>query len=411
MKLLFLMYDPLPPQRPDVRVLFGQELPRLGVHSDLVGQISPQAAPPWAWPAGELQPAGRERKGLWGELLRPLQDLAGMRRALRREHRVIQVRDKIRTGLLALCVARLTGRRLAYWMSFPFAAGYRVRARQLRAARGPWRAAPHALRALLAGWACERLLLPRADHVFVQSEAMLEAVAQLGVARERLTAVPMGVDLALLRASPRGAGERPARLQGRRVLAYLGVMGPARQSDFLLEVLRELNGLLPPSEPPPLLLLIGDAPSPDEQDWLRRCIADSGLAQQVWLTGWLPQAEALALLREAELGLSPVPRGELYDVSSPTKAVEYLALGLPCVGNDIPDQRLVLERSGAGLCVPMQARPFAQACACILNDPALAAELAAKGPPWVAAHRGYERLAALVAPVYRRLAGEGDGDV
>jgi glycosyltransferase involved in cell wall biosynthesis len=154
-----------------------------------------------------------------------------------------------------------------------------------------------------------------------------------------------------------------------------------------------------------MLLLAGDGASADEQAWMRNSIADSGLSDHVWLTGWLPQAEGLALLRHADVGLSPIPRGPLFDVSSPTKAAEYLALGLPCVGNDIPDQQLVLEQSGAGLCVPMEAPAFAAACLRVLQDADLAASLRANGPPWVAANRSYEVLARSVAAVYRRLVG------
>jgi glycosyltransferase involved in cell wall biosynthesis len=102
----------------------------------------------------------------------------------------------------------------------------------------------------------------------------------------------------------------------------------------------------------------------------------------------------------AEAGLSPIPRGTLFDVSSPTKLVEYLALGIPGVANDIPDQALVIEESGAGLCVPMQADAFADATLRLLSDPALAAACAARGPAWVRAHRTYDILGRDVALAY-----------
>ena len=121
------------------------------------------------------------------------------------------------------------------------------------------------------------------------------------------------------------------------------------------------------------------------------------------LTGWLPQPEALRLLACAELAWSPVPRGPLFDVSSPTKAVEYLGLGLPCVGNDIPDQQLVLERSGGGLCVSMTPQAFAEASLALLSDADLARQMGESGRRWVREHRDYAVLARQVAAVYRRL--------
>ncbi|MBB4842297.1 glycosyltransferase involved in cell wall biosynthesis [Paucibacter oligotrophus] len=398
-RLLFLMYDYLPAFRPDVTVLFGKELKQLGIGTDLLGQVSgaKSLVEAKAWPAGEIFVYGRQRDGLLGQILRPLHDVALLFR-LKPKHDVIQVRDKIRTGLLALGVARLTGRKMTYWMSFPFAEGFKLRAQQVGASQGLANQLFYRLRAAFAGHIYYRCLAPRVDHLFVQSEAMLDFMASKGVARSKMTAVPMGVDLALF-AAGQCVVPRPPQLLGRKVLAYMGSLGQSRQSGFLLEVLRRVRV----QEPTAILLLAGDGPSADERAWVRQAIVDSGLADHVWLTGWLPQAEGLALLRHADVGLSPIPRGVLFDVSSPTKAAEYLALGLPCVGNDIPDQKLVLEQSAAGLCVDMDAQAFADACLQVLQNADLAASLRAKGPPWVAANRSYQVLAHSVAAVYRSL--------
>ncbi len=397
-RLLFLMYDPLPPFRPDVAALFGRELPLLGVRADLLGQEDKgSAARSSHWPAGSMWLTGRLRGGPLGEFLRPLADLWGLRR-LSPEHKVIQVRDKIRTGLLALLVARLTGRQFTYWMSFPFAEGFEVRARQLGARRGRLVQFANWVRAKTAGPVFYGFVAPHADHLFVQSEAMLDFMADKGIPRERMTAVPMGVDLELFNPSV-ARNATPARLQGRLVVAYLGVLARARQSDFLLQAFRQIKA----QRPQAMLLLIGDASSNDEHAWIRETISSSGLADDIWLTGWMPQREAVALLRHAHVGLSPVPRGTLYDVSSPTKAVEYLALGIPCVGNDIPDQKLVLECSGGGVCVPMDAESFARAAVEILDDSALAARLGACGSRWVRANRSYSVIARSVAAAYSGL--------
>ncbi len=402
MRLLFLMYDYLPAFRPDVTVLFGKELNQLGVETDLLGQVSATKVlvDAHAWLAGEVFVHGRQRKGVYFEMLRPFYDLALLRR-LKPEHSVIQVRDKIRSGLLALVVARLTGRKMTYWMSFPFAEGFKQRAQQVGASQGLANQLFYRLRAAFAGHVYYRWLAPRVDHLFVQSDAMLEFMAEKGVDRARMTAVPMGVDLSLFDAE-RPMSPLPDRFVGRKVMAYLGALGRARSSDFLLQVFKRVQL----EEPDAFLLLIGEGASEDEARWIRAQIESSGLAQHVWLTGWMPQPAAIALLRHAAVAVSAIPRGELFDTSSPTKAVEYLALGLPCVGNDIPDQKLVLESSGGGLCVPMEAEVFAQASLRVLRDADLAARLRRQGPPWVAAHRSYPVLAQEVAAVYHRMFAE-----
>jgi glycosyltransferase involved in cell wall biosynthesis len=176
-----------------------------------------------------------------------------------------------------------------------------------------------------------------------------------------------------------------------------------QEKSSLLHVLCEVRK----TTPNVLLMLVGDADNKLDSTWFRERIEHMGLADWVWVTGWMPREQALRYVKCAEVGLSPIPRGELFDVSSPTKAVEYLALSIPCVGNDIPDQRLVIEQSGGGLCVPMEVPAFASAISQLLDDAEHAARLGAQGRRWVFEHRAYRRIAEPIADVYIRLLGTG----
>jgi glycosyltransferase involved in cell wall biosynthesis len=111
----------------------------------------------------------------------------------------------------------------------------------------------------------------------------------------------------------------------------------------------------------------------------------------------LPMREAWALAASADCGVSPIPPGPLFDVSSPTKLVEYLALGLPAVATRIPDQEKVLRESGAGLCVEFSATELARAIALVLGDPSGWRDLARNGRAYIADHRSYSALSELVA--------------
>ncbi|MBD8531262.1 MULTISPECIES: glycosyltransferase [unclassified Massilia] len=394
--IAFIVRDPLPPLRADVATLFGAEMPRHGVFTELVGQGGEAGGKPWD--GGGMHVVG-SLKNRFASLLAPLWDALGLLRAWRRERPdCIQVRDKVASALLGLLAARLLRIPFVYWMSFPIVEGFEAR-RAAMAGQRRWAAwLGHALRAALARPVVYRLVLPRADHVFVQSDAMRDWLAGRGIAFERMTPVPMGVDAAVFDRAAITPSRDP-RLAGRRVVLYLGRVAQSRRSDFLLDVIACLRTQLPEA----LLVIAGEAPSTDEMIWMRTAIATRGLSHHVLLTGWLQQADALGYAVRAEVGLSPIPRGTLFDVSSPTKLVEYLALGIPGVANDIPDQQRVIEESGAGLCVPMQAEAFAAATLRLLREPALAAQCAARGPPWVAAHRTYGILAQGVAHAYQRI--------
>ena len=380
LSIAFVVRDPLPPTRADVLTLFGAELPRYGIGAVWIGQST--------HPQGALSGA-----------LSPVLDALGLWRAWRAGPiDCIQVRDKIAAALVGRLAAAMLGVPFFYWMSFPMAEGYAVRRDQIARQRRGLKWAAHALRAFLARVLVYRLVLPAARHVFVQSDAMADWLCGQGVARARMTAVPMGVDCALFdRAALTPADD--GRLDARRVIVYLGRIAHARRSDFLLDVV----DLLRRDVPDVLLVIAGDAASPDEMAWMRREVAARGLGNHVLLTGWLPQRAALGYALRAEVGLSPIPRGALFDVSSPTKLVEYLALGIASVANDIPDQQLVIEQSGAGLSAPMQAGPFSAAVHALLDDPALRSRLAARGPAWVRRHRSYDVLGRQVAEAYGRL--------
>jgi len=402
--IVFIVRDPLPPIRADVLTLFGTEMPRYGVATELVGQGGGPgggeggAAP---WPAGGMHVVG-SLKSRFASVCSPLWDLLGLLRAFRGARPAcIQVRDKIASGVLGRLVAAVRGVPFVYWMSFPIVEGFEVRRDDVGRRPGvvnrlKW--AAHALRAAASRHAIYKLVLPGARHIFVQSDAMADWLAAKGFARARMTAVPMGVDADLFDRD-RIAPVEDTRLDGRRVVLYLGRIARSRRSDFLLDVAELLRRAMPAT----LLVIAGDAPSDDEMAWMRSAIAERGLDEHVLLTGWLPQRTALGYALRAEVGLSPIPRGTLFDVSSPTKLVEYLALGIPSVANDIPDQQLVIDESGAGLCVPMEAQAFAAATLQLLQDRDLAARFALRGPAYVRNHRTYAILGRNVAGIYKKI--------
>ncbi|NOT84112.1 MAG: glycosyltransferase [Methylococcaceae bacterium] len=393
-RILFLMRDPLPPFRADVQILFGKYLPRLAIFSDILGQKDPNYTGDINWPAGKTIIAGAEHKGILAEFIRPFLD--GM--ALLKHHDafdIIQVRDKIRTAIFAWAYARWHKKPFVYWMSFPFVEGFEITARNRQQPSFIMKLADHirinASRYLFYNW-----VLPKADHIFVQSDAMRDWLIEKGFNSQHMTAVPMGVDLEKFKRD-RIIPSDDARLQNRRIIIYAGSISKSRHSDFLLD----LTIAIKKHQPSILLILAGDAPSIEEQQWIREEISQRDLHDYVFLTGWLSQDQMLGYIIRAEVGLSPIPRGELFDVSSPTKLIEYLALGLPAVANDIPDQKLVIEQSLAGLCVPMEINAFRDAVLKLLQDPAFHRQCTEKGPAFINSNRTYAVIAEKVACVYQ----------
>jgi glycosyltransferase involved in cell wall biosynthesis len=133
------------------------------------------------------------------------------------------------------------------------------------------------------------------------------------------------------------------------------------------------------------------------------------LADVVHVTGWLPTDDAWTLLAGADAAVSIIPRGEIFDVSSPTKLLEYLALSTPCVANDSPDQAWVLAQSGAGLLCSTTPQAIAGGLIEILEAPAVARQRAAAGPAFIRRERSYSVVGARVAEQYQRISARRSG--
>jgi len=398
-RLLFATVEPCPTVRPDVAALFGKFLPRLGVRSDLVAERAPGVTAEVRWGGGEvLLISGRgPRPGRY--LMNVLHYARILFRADRTKYQAIQVRDMPLVALLGLLAARIKRLPFFYWMSFPAPEGQIFLARERGLSAGLTR---FLFPLLWRGWTywflLYRIVLPRADHVFVQTDRMREDLVAKGIARQKLTPVVMGVDLEV--SVPEGiAPMDDARLKGKRVLIYLGTMARGRRIEVLFDMLKILRRQFPNV----LLLLVGEAEDEVQEQWLRQRAQELSVADATLWTGWLPIEQAWRYVRAAEVGLAPIPRGPLLDCGSPTKVIEYLALGVPVVANDNPDQERIVREGGGGLCVPLTAEDFAQAVSRLLFDEPLRRATASSGQAYVRAARGYETLAKLVADKYADL--------
>jgi glycosyltransferase involved in cell wall biosynthesis len=229
---------------------------------------------------------------------------------------------------------------------------------------------------------------------------MLEMISQRGIPAEKMTPVPMGVDLEAAQQKPKPT-DNPL-LSGKRVLVYLGTLDRVRQ----IEILFTMLAIIRQQVPNVLLVLAGDTEDATHREWLKQEAQKLGVMQHILWTGWLPMQEAWRYVAAAEIGLSPLPRGYLLDMSSPTKAVEYMALGLPVLMNDNPDQMQVVQESGAGICVALSPELFAKSSVMLLNNPEKRAEMAMLGKVYVAEKRGYESIANMVAKKYEQLLSE-----
>lgn len=400
-RILYLTAEQWPTHRADVAVLFGKYLRDEGLVVDLVAGQAPAAAGDQEWLAGRTL-LTRLGNGLMRRRLQLVRHaLVNAFKAQRDAYDAMQVRDMPFVASIVLLIARAKGLRFFYWMSYPIPEGQILLAQQRGLSAGWMKflypfVSGHVGRFLLRRW-----VLSHADHVFVQTPRMQQDLEGLGVRTQRMMPVLMGVDCAAVRALP--APQLDVRLRGRRVIGYLGALDRARKAEQLFLMLALVRERFPTA----VLLLVGEAEEEQHRRWLRLQAAQVGVDDAVIWAGWLPMHEGWQLIRQAEVALSMIPRGPLLDCGSPTKVPEYLALGLPVVGNDNPDQQALIQATGAGRCVPYTPEAFAAAVLELLSLPAdERARMAEVGRRYVQAHRDYPRLAQDLGRRYRQLLGK-----
>ena len=387
MRMLFIPAERHPTDRVRINVLFGHELLSRGHTIDLVMQAEDARTPagPKSWHGSTVfvGPAGAAST-LWRRLHRQWQglvhDVRHLLRARRGAYDAIMISDKFVTGAIAAMLVR--NRTFIFWLTFPHPESDIDNARNKLA---PYPKLTH-LRGAATAWLLYKLILPRADHVFVQSDRMKRSVCAHGIEPAKVSPILTGFDLTGIAPARR---EAPAAPNGAVTVGYLGTLNPMRRLDMLVDMLAELRRAGVDAR----LLLVGDAENPRGRELIERRAIELGVAAHVDITGFLPQSEALERLSGVDVCVSPIFRSPLLDVGSPTKMIEYMALGMPVVANDHPEQRSILREARAGVCVPWGPRHFARGVRWLMRRSAAErAAMGARGRAWVEGHRTYARI-------------------
>jgi glycosyltransferase involved in cell wall biosynthesis len=389
-RILFFPRETYPTDRVRLNTLFGQELLTRGHSIDLVMHAADPGVPtglvPWHGGQIRVLPAraagsivSRARRVFQGVM----QDLRALFAATSNAYDTILVSDKFLLGAVAATVARVRGQSFLFWLTFPYHEAD-VEALRTRRVRFP---ILYGIRGFLTQQLLWRLILPRTDHLLVQSEAMARGFAARGIPMHRMTPIVTGVDL---------EGVEPRHLPRTRssreplTVVYLGTLVRNRRLEVLVEMIPFLNRHGVRIQ----LLLVGDSAKREDREMLERRASELHVSSQVRITGFLPRPEALRLVRDADIGISPFYPSSVLDVASPTKLIEYLALGLPVVANSHPEQSVILRESRAGVRTPWGARHFARAIIWLSRrtDHELQ-RMAARGIEWTEANRSYTSIA------------------
>jgi len=304
----------------------------------------------------------------------------------KRKHNFILVKDKFLSGLIAIIVSKIFRTKLIYWISYPIPEMLLNEATEkigkyplLCYIRGRF------LKQLLYG-----VLLPCANHVFVQSEQMKKDIALEGISTETMTVVPMGVCCEKIQYYGYSTEEHVDDKE--KVVLYLGTLAKNRKLDFLVRVFEKVLS----KQREVKLCFVGRGEHPSDEQVIKDEAKRLGISGSIHLTGFVPQEEAWNYVKDAHVCVSPFYPAKILNSTSPTKLIEYMAMGKAVVANDHPEQTLVLSESKAGICVPYDENAFARAIVYLLKHQEMAKAMGILGREYVEKRRSYEEIADLV---------------
>ncbi len=247
--------------------------------------------------------------------------------------------------------------------------------------------------------ALERRVVRRAAHVIALGKPVQDVVVrEKGVPAERTSVIYPGIDL--------GEYERPAPdvpILGvgpeHKVVMYIGsIVHPNQGVPILVDALPKIFAARPDAR---CVLVGGPAAAGDDY---KRKLGEFGDRLTV-IAGTTPE-QVVALSRRADVLVHPrLACKENYSVQS--KLAVYLAAGRPVVATDFGDYKTLLGETGAGVLTDVAPAGIADGVLKVLNDPELAARLAAAARPVALEHFGMARNVDRYLDVYERAVAQG----
>lgn len=399
-RLLLVTSETFPPIYPSIREIYGRLLPERGydVGTVFADSTSPGQNPA-AWPgraplariastSGALGPSLVTRQIRRRSQLRALRASVG-----RREWDLVQVRDDPWLGGLFAAACHRSKTPFVFQLSH-----LKEEELQLQARLGVY--GPPMLNRFKAAIALRlrARVVEGAQLVLAVSDEM-RSYLQAKDVRTRIEVLPEGAPSRLLDHVPDASLRRRLGLGDGPLIVYVGTLSQTRRVGFLIEVLKKVRIRHPAAR----LLVVGHSLRAQDRSALGSQIHGANLGEAIVVAGPVDAAQVPDYIALAQVGVSPLPADLVFRMNSPVKLFEYMALAVPVVASDTPEQRAVIEASGGGFAVSHSVDAFAAAIDNLLDSPAAAAARGRAGRNYVRHERTFDVLTPRLAGYYDAL--------
>mgnify|MGYP005857337333 CR=1 FL=1 len=180
--------------------------------------------------------------------------------------------------------------------------------------------------------------------------------------------------------------------QRKNIVAYVGVVSALRGAKEMVEAMSMLPQRLEARlriagifDPVALEVEVSKSPGWDRVDFL----------------GWQVHGDAMAMLRQARMGIvafHPVPN---HTEAQPNKLFEYMCAGIPVIASDFPLWRQVVEETRCGIVVdPLNPKAISEAIQWLLDHPTEAEEMGKRGEQAISVGLNWDKEASKLLLLY-----------
>ncbi|MDL0126366.1 glycosyltransferase family 4 protein [Halobacterium salinarum] len=238
-----------------------------------------------------------------------------------------------------------------------------------------------------------RYIASSSDLVLPISDAMKDHLENQGYSTPMQT-LPTGAEV--INEAPNGDSFRNKYDVNREfVLLYMGSMSPYRELEFLFDMLQ------PVIKKYDTELVMAGGRSESNRERLKGEAKRRNVSDNVTFTGWISnRSEIQSAVAAADIGLSPFRTDSILRTNAPIKTLEYMSLGTPVVASATPDQRKVIDESGAGVTVEHNTEPFSDAIDMLLSSQETRNKMGKKGREYLRENRNFDTLTNKTESIY-----------
>ncbi|MCP6719123.1 MAG: glycosyltransferase family 4 protein [Patescibacteria group bacterium] len=241
-------------------------------------------------------------------------------------------------------------------------------------------------------------ILKKADVILPISTYMQNYLKKKKFEEQKIFTLPMGVNSKSF--SPNQKTEKlrsKYELQDKITFIYIGSMAKKRRLDIILKAFSLVTKEVINAK----LLIVGDG---DGKEELEKLCKNLNLERYIIFAGKIPYKNVPKYICLADIGLSPIPPINNYKLSSPTKLLEYMACEIPVIGNrEIFDMKYVISKSNGGILVDFNAKSFSSAMIRLAKNEELAKIKGENGRQWINKNRSYKQIAMKLEKFYLKI--------